>query len=129
VDAKLMYKMNHIKIGGFRRLKDLDLPIRPFMVLIGANGVGKTSFLDAYSLRIGPQVLVFYRNLLNLRILFKNQKKIILYSVFKWLDIFELKMPKLIDLCWIVINSFHFEFLDENLNKWFKLRGNYHSER
>jgi predicted ATPase len=45
-----MYKMNHVKIGGFRRLKDLDLSIRPFMVLIGANGVGKTSFLDAYSL-------------------------------------------------------------------------------
>jgi len=45
-----MYKINHIKIGGFRRLKDIDLPIRPFMVLIGANGVGKTSFLDAYSL-------------------------------------------------------------------------------
>jgi len=45
-----MYKINHIKIGGFRRLKYLDLPIRPFMVLIGANGVGKTSLLDAYSL-------------------------------------------------------------------------------
>jgi predicted ATPase len=45
-----MYKINHIKIGGFRRLNDLDLPIRPFMVLIGANGVGKTSLLDAYSL-------------------------------------------------------------------------------
>ena len=45
-----MYKINHIKIGGFRRLKNIDLPIRPFMVLIGANGVGKTSFLDAYSL-------------------------------------------------------------------------------
>ena len=28
----------------------MDLPIRPFMVLIGANGVGKTSFLDALSL-------------------------------------------------------------------------------
>jgi predicted ATPase len=45
-----MYRINHIKIGGFRRLKDIDLPIRPFMVLIGANGVGKTSLLDAYSL-------------------------------------------------------------------------------
>ncbi|MFZ2634016.1 MAG: AAA family ATPase [Desulfosalsimonadaceae bacterium] len=45
-----MYKINHIKIGGFRRLKNIDLPIRPFMVLIGANGVGKTSLLDAYSL-------------------------------------------------------------------------------
>ena len=45
-----MYKINHLKIGGFRRLKEIDLPIRPFMVLIGANGVGKTSLLDAYSL-------------------------------------------------------------------------------
>jgi predicted ATPase len=45
-----MYKINHIKIGGFRRLKEIDLPTRPFMVLIGANGVGKTSLLDAYSL-------------------------------------------------------------------------------
>jgi len=45
-----MYKINRIKITGFRRLLNLDLPIRPFMVLIGANGVGKTSFLDALSL-------------------------------------------------------------------------------
>lgn len=45
-----MYKINHIKIGGFRRLKNIDLPFRPFMVLIGANGVGKTSLLDAFSL-------------------------------------------------------------------------------
>jgi len=45
-----MYKINHIKIGGFRRLKLIDLPVRPFMVLIGANGVGKTSLLDAFSL-------------------------------------------------------------------------------
>jgi predicted ATPase len=45
-----MYKINHIKIEGFRRLKYIDLPVRPFMVLIGANGVGKTSLLDAFSL-------------------------------------------------------------------------------
>lgn len=45
-----MYKINRIKIGGFRRLREIDLPVRPFMVLIGANGVGKTSFLDAFSL-------------------------------------------------------------------------------
>ncbi|MFW6240211.1 MAG: AAA family ATPase, partial [Thermodesulfobacteriota bacterium] len=44
-----MYKINRIKIGGFRRLLDIDLPVRPFMVLIGPNGVGKTSFLDALS--------------------------------------------------------------------------------
>jgi predicted ATPase len=45
-----MNKISRIKIGGFRRLEDLDLPVRPFMVLIGANGVGKTSLLDAFSL-------------------------------------------------------------------------------
>ncbi|MGE0084241.1 MAG: AAA family ATPase [Desulfococcaceae bacterium] len=45
-----MYRLNHLKIGGFRRLKEINLPMRPFMVLIGANGVGKTSLLDAYSL-------------------------------------------------------------------------------
>ncbi len=45
-----MNKINRINIGGFRRLYDLDLPVRPLMVLIGANGVGKTSLLDALGL-------------------------------------------------------------------------------
>lgn len=45
-----MSKINRIKIGGFRRLLAVDLPVRPFMVLIGANGVGKTSFLDAFAM-------------------------------------------------------------------------------
>ena len=53
----------------------------------------------ADEMRIGPQVLAFYRNLLNLRLLFKNQKKLKLSPVFKWLDISELNMPKPIDLC------------------------------
>lgn len=43
-----MSKINHIKIGGFCRLEKVDLPVRPFMVLIGANGVGKSSLLDAF---------------------------------------------------------------------------------
>lgn len=45
-----MSKINRIKITGFRRLEEVDLPVRPFMVLIGANGVGKSSLLDAFSL-------------------------------------------------------------------------------
>ena len=45
-----MYKINRIKINGFRRLKEVDLQVKPFMVLIGANGVGKTSMLEAFSL-------------------------------------------------------------------------------
>ena len=45
-----MYKINRLTIHGFRRLREIELPIRPFLVLIGANGVGKTSLLDAFSL-------------------------------------------------------------------------------
>jgi predicted ATPase len=50
METKVMNKINHIKIGGFRKLRDIDLLVRPFMVLIGANGVGKTSLLDAFSM-------------------------------------------------------------------------------
>lgn len=45
-----MNKIRRIKVGGFRRLYDVDLPMRPLMVLIGANGVGKTSLLDVLSM-------------------------------------------------------------------------------
>lgn len=45
-----MSLITHIKIDGFRRLQSFDVEMRPLMVLIGANGVGKTSFLDGLSL-------------------------------------------------------------------------------
>jgi predicted ATPase len=45
-----MYKINRIKLTGFRRLDTIDLEAKPFMTLIGTNGVGKTSFLDALTL-------------------------------------------------------------------------------
>lgn len=45
-----MNKINRMKISGFRRLEDFDLQVRPFMVLVGANGVGKSSLLNAFSL-------------------------------------------------------------------------------
>lgn len=45
-----MRKINRLRVGGFRRLHDVDLEIKPLMVLIGANGAGKTSLLDAFSL-------------------------------------------------------------------------------
>ncbi len=43
-------RFDSLHVKGFRRLKDLDLELRPFTVLIGANGVGKTSLLDAWTL-------------------------------------------------------------------------------
>ncbi|MEX0725397.1 MAG: AAA family ATPase [Planctomycetaceae bacterium] len=45
-----MLKLNRIKINGFRRLVDVDLPLHPLCVMIGPNGVGKTSLLDVFSL-------------------------------------------------------------------------------
>lgn len=44
--------INRLKVEGFRSLKrvDLDLGDRSLIVMIGANGVGKTSVLDAFSL-------------------------------------------------------------------------------
>lgn len=42
-----MPQMTKLRIEGFRRLNPLDLEMRPLMVLVGANGVGKTSLLDA----------------------------------------------------------------------------------
>lgn len=45
-----MRKINYLSIGGFRRLYDLHVEMRPLMVLIGPNGTGKTSFLDALNL-------------------------------------------------------------------------------
>lgn len=43
-------RISNIKIDGFRRLCDIDIKLAPFNVLIGANSIGKTSFLDIFSL-------------------------------------------------------------------------------
>ena len=45
-----MSKFKRVGIRGFRRLLDVDLELRPLTVMIGANGVGKSSILDVFSL-------------------------------------------------------------------------------
>ena len=42
--------LEHISIQGYRRLLSLDLEMRSLTVMIGANGVGKTSLLEVFSL-------------------------------------------------------------------------------
>ncbi len=42
-----MDKVKQIGIHGFRRLHDMKIDMKPLMVMIGANGAGKTSLLDA----------------------------------------------------------------------------------
>jgi predicted ATPase len=44
------YPLTQINIAGYRRLFSIDMKMRPLMVMIGANGVGKTSVLDVFSL-------------------------------------------------------------------------------
>ncbi len=45
-----MSRFSKIHIQGFRRLKDVELPLGALNVLVGPNGAGKTSFLDAFRL-------------------------------------------------------------------------------
>lgn len=45
-----MNQFAHFSVHGFRRLFDIELDLRSFSVIIGANGSGKTSFLDVFSL-------------------------------------------------------------------------------
>jgi predicted ATPase len=41
---------SNLSVRGYRRLKSVDVPLRRLNVLIGANGVGKTSILDVFRL-------------------------------------------------------------------------------
>jgi predicted ATPase len=43
----------NLTVRGFRRLTGVHLELRPLTVLIGANGVGKSSVLDALSILAG----------------------------------------------------------------------------
>jgi predicted ATPase len=40
---------SRLSVRGYRRLKAVDVALRPLNVLIGANGVGKSSFLDIFN--------------------------------------------------------------------------------
>ena len=43
-------RFENISVRGFRRLQNIDLDMRNLIVMIGANGAGKTSFLDVLSI-------------------------------------------------------------------------------
>ena len=45
-----MARFKHLTVKGFRRLLDVDTELRPLTVLLGVNGVGKSSVLEAISL-------------------------------------------------------------------------------
>jgi predicted ATPase len=45
-----MNYFTRIHVEGFRRLHNVNLPLKPLNVMIGANGAGKTSLLDVFSI-------------------------------------------------------------------------------
>src|SRR5208337_3385795 len=48
--TRAMTIFEKIHVQGFRRLYDVELKLEPLNVVIGANGSGKTSLLDVFSL-------------------------------------------------------------------------------
>ncbi|TAY15439.1 DUF2813 domain-containing protein [Rhizobium leguminosarum] len=44
-----MHKLNKITIRGFKSIRSLSLELRPINVLIGANGSGKSNFIEAFT--------------------------------------------------------------------------------
>jgi len=50
VERRTKDDFSRLIVKGFRRLQDIDIPLRPLTVMIGANGVGKTSILDVIDL-------------------------------------------------------------------------------
>ena len=50
IEDNTMNSFASIKIDGYRRLFSVEVEMRPLTVMIGANGVGKTSLLEIFSL-------------------------------------------------------------------------------
>lgn len=50
IEDNTMNSFQSIKIEGYRRLFSVEVEMRPLTVMIGANGVGKTSLLEIFSL-------------------------------------------------------------------------------
>lgn len=58
-----MTRIEQVRIQGYRRLRDVTVQVRPLTVLIGANGSGKTSYLEAWTLLAGACWLKLADNL------------------------------------------------------------------
>ncbi len=50
MNTERIHAFSRLRVAGYRRLRDLDLALKHFNVLIGTNGVGKTSVLEVMRL-------------------------------------------------------------------------------
>ena len=80
-----MHKVHTVRIKNFRRLGDLELHMRPLMVMIGANGVGKTTVLDALNLLSSSAGGVLGAKLVALggvdSLLTRNRERVLSYDI------------------------------------------------
>lgn len=49
-ETEIQRYLSHIKISGFRNLKNVEVDLSPLTVLIGANGAGKSNFIRFFEL-------------------------------------------------------------------------------
>ena len=45
-----MHRLDRIRIAGFKSIRDQTLDLQPLNVLIGANGAGKSNFIEVFRL-------------------------------------------------------------------------------
>src|SRR4029077_21067832 len=45
-----MHRLDRIRVAGFKSIRDQTLDLRPLNVLIGANGAGKSNFIEVFRL-------------------------------------------------------------------------------
>jgi AAA15 family ATPase/GTPase len=43
-------RLSHLKVAGFRSIRDLDIDLGDLTVLVGANGSGKSNFVGFFNL-------------------------------------------------------------------------------
>lgn len=46
----MLHRFSRLRVDGYRRLRQVDVNLQPLTLLIGPNGVGKTSYLEVFSL-------------------------------------------------------------------------------
>lgn len=46
----MLHRFSRLRVDGYRRLRQVDVKLQPLTLLIGPNGVGKTSYLEVFSL-------------------------------------------------------------------------------
>src|SRR5690349_413008 len=45
-----MHRLDRIRVAGFKSIRDQSLELRPLNILIGANGAGKSNFIEVFRL-------------------------------------------------------------------------------